>query len=83
MGQVILAGGTLLKKEIREEDAEGIDRVSLSSAFFVVPFFFLFLLSDRLVRDLLISEDLASAMAKLQSIYMAQPSSFRPYFLIL
>ena len=83
MGQVILAGGTLLKKEIIEEDAEGIDGVPLPSTFFVVPFFFLFLLSDKLIRDLLLSEELASAITKLQSIYMAQATSFRPYFLIL
>lgn len=83
IGQVILAGGTLLKNEIIEEDAEGIDGVPLPSTFFVVPFFVLFLLSDKLIRDLLISEDLASAITKLQSIYMAQATSFRPCFLIL
>lgn len=83
MGQLILVGGTLLKKEVIEDDAEGVDGVPVTSTFFVVSFFFLFLLSDRLTRDLLIPEDLASAITKLHSDYMAQTTPFRPYFFIL
>lgn len=83
MGQLILVGGTLLKKEVIEDDAEGVDGVPVTSTFFVVSFFFLFLLSDRLTRDLLIPEDIASAITKLHSGYMAQTTPFRPYFFIL
>lgn len=78
-----MAGGALLKREIIEEDAGGVDGVPLPSTFFVVPLFLLFLPSDKLIPGLLIPEDPASAMTKLQSLYKAEATSFRPYFLIL
>lgn len=82
MGQLILVGGTFLKKEVIEDDAEGVDSAPVTSTFFV-SFFFLFVLSDKLIRDLLIPEDLVSAITKLHSDYMAQTTPFRPHFFML
>lgn len=82
-GQVTLAGGTLLKNEIIEEDCGGIEGIPLPSTFFTVSFFVFFPLADKAIWAFLLPEGLDSDMMELQSLSAAQAAQVRAYLLVL